>query len=373
MADLAQLEQAYASLQTIFRNVLGPRSTAVIRRTEQGATLDEVQGEIDAVRAEFDSIYAQVGSILAQADALTPRPNALIAQLEQSLNVNGPSNYAALARAVTRAGQNTNTRNAEIAATAAADQGPNTESSGQVAVATGVATQAPALGATQVNDDGAIVATPTTAIPTNAFDPGSGQPVPTFAPPILPGTSSAAPVTPAGGPVSPVATQNALTPAPGQSEASQSYVYKATVVTSVFERGRFTQDIEGVLLIFSDPAVIKSGSTATQADSRLTDQTDAQSRRLQRQNNNAGTAVLATQANVPGILNASAAKNLAQQAQSSLPSSVTGAGLVDPSVLAPAIRNLPTSGGSQIGLFDNIVNNNVSGSSAPQQNIAREP
>jgi hypothetical protein len=278
------------------------------------------------------------------------------------------------------------TKNA-VDAKAAEDQGPNTESSGQVAVATGVATQAPALGATQINDDGAIVATSTTAIPTNAFDPESQQPVPISAPPSLPGTSSATSITPPGGPVSPGATQNALTPAPGQSEASQSYVYKATVVTSVFERGRFTQDIEGVLLIFSDPAVIKSGSsvasvtgsTATQADvrrvdnasdaSRLPDQNLNELRKLQRQSGSAGSTVLATQADVRRIDNALAAENLAQQAQSSVPSTVTGTGLVDPRELAPGRINTPTSSGLNIG----IPEATVGGSPAPQQNIAREP
>lgn len=39
----------------------------------------------------------------------------------------------------------------------------------------------------------------------------------------------------------------------GPTVTSQTYVYKATLVTSIFRQGRFTQDLEGVLLIFPDP------------------------------------------------------------------------------------------------------------------------
>jgi len=69
------------------------------------------------------------------------------------------------------------------------------------------------------------------------------------------------------------------------------------------------------------------------------------------------------------IDNALAAENLAQQAQSSVPSTVTGTGLVDPRELAPGRINAPTSSGLNIG----IPEATVGGSPAPQQNIAREP
>ena len=139
---------------------------------------------------------------------------------------------------------------------AAEDQGPRTDSAGIEIISTSIATQAPAAPAQQQAANGAVTITSTTTQPTNAESfaaPGSVT-VPVSAP-VLPGPQS--PI--AAGQVPP-ATGTQITSAvagaaisPGQSEAALSYIYKATTVTSTFERGRFTQELEGVLLIFPEP------------------------------------------------------------------------------------------------------------------------
>jgi hypothetical protein len=57
------------------------------------------------------------------------------------------------------------------------------------------------------------------------------------------GTPSNLPVTPGSGTVS--ALQS-----PSSSGATQNYIYKATMVTSKLSQGKFTQELDGVLLIF---------------------------------------------------------------------------------------------------------------------------
>jgi hypothetical protein len=142
-------------------------------------------------------------------------------------------------------------------AKAATDQGPGTASAGSEVAESDQGTQSPATAGTQQNADGTVTTAPTTNTPSNAegFQPPGSTTVQPAAS-ALPGTSSPT----ASGAVptvtgTPVAGSQATDAgiSPGQSDAALSYIYKAVTVTSVFERGRFTQDLEGVLLIFPNP------------------------------------------------------------------------------------------------------------------------
>ena len=70
----------------------------------------------------------------------------------------------------------------------------------------------------------------------------------------------------------------------GTNVKSQSYIYKATIVTSNFRQGRFTQELEGVLLIFPDPvAQVKQDATTTTTTTTTTEnQSPAETARLER-------------------------------------------------------------------------------------------
>lgn len=252
--ELARLIAARDSLRTALKSVF-VLADQVEARVAAGATLEEVQGQIDLVRSEFDAIYAQLESIRTQAQALEPRPDAFLAELDKSLDVNRPNNYQILAQTSTKAGQNTNKRNAEIANKAASDQGPKTDSAGDI---TAEATQArddratpqnPPLPPGQIQPTGTVEPAgnvqPTTAEEFSA--PGSARVA--AAPPRLPGpVATTQPSTSVAGTLP--SQPREATPDP---QARYSYVYKAVTVTSVFDRGQFFQDLEGVLLIFNDP------------------------------------------------------------------------------------------------------------------------
>ena len=61
--------------------------------------------------------------------------------------------------------------------------------------------------------------------------------------------------------------------APG-SEPSQSYIYKATQVTSYFRQGKFIQDLEGVLLLFPNSVATTKMSSMVADSSVLSSRTD---------------------------------------------------------------------------------------------------
>lgn len=66
--------------------------------------------------------------------------------------------------------------------------------------------------------------------------------------------------------------------------ARQSYVYRAKKVVSKFNQGRFTQDLEGVLILFDLPQQDRDQIDANQRDvSALPNESDAETRRLLRQ------------------------------------------------------------------------------------------
>ena len=254
--ELGRLVAARESLRTALRSVFA-LAEQIEARVKAGATLDEVQGQLDLVRSEFDKNYAQLESIRTQARALEPPPQNFLAELDTSLDVNRPRNYQTIGEIITKAGQNTNKRNAEIANTAAADQGPKTDSAGGEVTAEGAATQAPAAPAQQQAANGAVTTASTTTQPSNAEKfaaPGTTTVQPSV--PALPGNVAAGNASTAGsGPVVGASintgTGSAREAAP--LPALAPLPYKAVTVVSSFERGRFTQELEGVLLIFTKP------------------------------------------------------------------------------------------------------------------------
>ena len=133
-------------------------------------------------------------------------------------------------------------------------------------------------------------------------------------------------------------------------------LYKATMVTSKFSRGRFTQDIEGVLLGLTPSSPSLNGTVtqetlAAQARVRAASATDPLGTATVQALNAGGVGALVPQG-VP--LNASALKNIAM---SRLPTTGSFANIVDqagtlaqgiPASL-PQINGLPTSSGQVIG------------------------
>jgi hypothetical protein len=63
-------------------------------------------------------------------------------------------------------------------------------------------------------------------------------------------------------------------------DARQSYVYRATEVTSVFSQGRFTQELTGVLIFFDLPRPAQADQSQRDV-SALPNQSQAETRRLQ--------------------------------------------------------------------------------------------
>lgn len=129
--------------------------------------------------------------------------------------------------------------------------------------------------ASETLQQGTVEPQPTITVPSNAQSSAPGVVTTTAAPQTLPESNQVGPARSlqtsgngaiSGGdlvtaaqtvPVSVDALQNGPTLQP-----TQSYVYKATIVTSIFEKGRFTQELEGALLIFPfDTAVSSTADT----------------------------------------------------------------------------------------------------------------
>ena len=277
LPTLAEIESAYAALQTIFKTDVGPRTNALIRQVDNGATLDDIQGELNSLRAEFDNAYARIEELLTYAKVIEPRPDDLIARLTNSFDVNRPRNLGIINNIETDARANQQQASDAVEDRAASDQGSQTDSAGSTVD-----------GAQQARDDGALTQNPenrplTDAGPsavTNALPVVTPQPDGILSAGRLP--NPAAGNAGAGGAngISPGSGTPRLTSPSGLS-VDQTYIYKATSVTSRFSKGQFTQDLEGVLLIFpADAADTSSSATAGSAANRT-------------QTENAGSAPLA--------------------------------------------------------------------------------
>lgn len=366
---LARLIAARDSLRTAIKSVF-VLADQVEARVAAGATLEEVQGQIDLVRSEFDKIYAQLESIRTQAQALEPRPDAFLAELDKSLDVNRPNNYQILAQTSTKAGQNTNKRNAEIANKSAADQGPKTDSAGAEVTASGTTTQAPAAPGQQQAANGAVTTASATTQPSNA-EKFAAPETATVAPsatalPGPPSPTASGAVPPATGTQIASAATAASAISPGQSEAALSYIYKATTVVSTFERGRFTQELEGVLLIFPDPP---RKTVYRDSDDNLAYEYTADDN-LGFEGRPGGTGP-----NTPPVLTGPVAKQPNAQNLAQAAASTTGEPAPVPAstdTLAPAQTSPATSGGQVVSPVQESTAEPNAVTTVPSQNMARE-
>ncbi len=140
--------------------------------------------------------------------------------------------------------------------------------------------------------------------------------------------------------------------------ARQSYIYRAKKVVSKFNAGRFTQDLEGVLILFDIPQKDRDQVDANQRDvSALPNESDAETRRLQRQ---AGSGTFAERQQQAAGVMAQARRDQVNQLITNPIGAVTGTGsstnpltpdsLAAEGVIAPAAPSTaPTSGGQIIG------------------------
>lgn len=205
--------------------------------------------------ATFRNISAKTNSVLFQMEQLQKQniqnSDLFDPQLAQGIEQNvraGRELITASEQVVRQAEQQQQQQTGEKAQN---DQGSGAASAGaetseaQRAEAEAASTQNPGTAPEQQSGTGAISESPTTVVPSNA---ASSQPatVPevTSAPPAAvaatPTAQNQLPGTPARG-------QGVLQP-PSPSGAQQFYIYKAIMVTSNFSSGRFTQELEGVLL-----------------------------------------------------------------------------------------------------------------------------
>jgi hypothetical protein len=168
----------------------------------------------------------------------------------------------------------------ELAECEATPTGP-VDSAGQIAVnddaarTSGAQTQNPAVEPETVTADGTVVTPPDTVTTTNAApatgNAASGGVLPP--PGSLPNNTSSSAgnvATVSGPPATTVSTPaapnntNSLINTFGTSSATQSYIYRAIKVTHYFKGGKFTQQLNGSLVIYDVPPQNNSGST--QAD-----------------------------------------------------------------------------------------------------------
>jgi hypothetical protein len=149
--------------------------------------------------------------------------------------------------------------------------------------------------------------------------------------------------------------------------ARQSYVYRATEVTSMFSQGRFTQELQGVLILFDLPRQNQAQTESTQRDvSALPNQSTAETRRLQASAAAAAATPSFQQRQVAAAATLGAARRdqygrllsdplgtvfgLSPSTNPLAVDSLGAEGFGDPTVVGPALApTAPTSGGQVIG------------------------
>lgn len=254
MADIATLQSRLNQLRTQLANVLATRSslaasTSYIGLQRQASSLRFVvdgtvprsQQEQQTARQQLVLVEQQLASTDARIDAADAEISRLTNEIRQ-----GDNQLAALTL------------------------GAPPVSSGDVvqeeqkARANGATEQIPAAASQVLQGNTVTTAVPDTT-PSNAQSSTAGV-VTTTAPPLtLPDTTQPAGTTgdltqaPQTAPVSVDALQNGPTLQP-----TQSFIYKAISVISIFEKGRFTQELEGRLLIFPyDTSTVGNGQRET--------------------------------------------------------------------------------------------------------------
>lgn len=133
------------------------------------------------------------------------------------------------------------------------------------------ATQVPGTGAQNIGTDGNIESTASVTVPSNATAAVSVPVNPAAAPNTLPpgttGTEAAVPGSTGGvgqipSAVTPARSVDLLQAVP--NSYTNIYIYQAITVTSIFNQGRFTQEIEGVQK-FYNPAQTSAPSTSSRS------------------------------------------------------------------------------------------------------------
>ena len=237
--------------------------------------------------------------------------------------------------------------------------GASVDSAGEIAsesgqaAAEGAQTQNPQADPETLNQNGTVVTTPGATTSSNAVQSGA-DPVAngvTVSAPSLPNNTSSgagnvvttqtSPVTNTSTPASPSNT-NSLIGDFGTSSATQSYIYRAVKITHHFKAGKFTQQLNGSLVIYDTLPRNQTGST--QADDTA-GEAEAQRAESQRQADSAAAAAAATN---PQRVNTAQTPLINDTANPSSPSSETPP--VNSEPLAPAETAPPTSGNEDISV-----------------------
>ncbi len=251
-----------------------------------------------------------------------------------------------------------------VAENAQATQGPGTASAGQEVAATGVSSQAPAAPPQQQTATGAIRPTAATLVPTNAETfQAADQISVSQAPLTLPAANDPAPAgtdNPSVQAVLPPVEVTA-TSLPDDNDVELSYIYKAITVVSVFERGKFTQELDGSLLIFPEP--LKRVVLATE-------ELGYQSLPVATAPDRNASPVPGTPPVLPGAVTRDPnSSNLAQQAISSPAQPVA---VAESSDTISAGQTAPTSSEGQVVSVPVSTQQSQAGNPVPNQNMVRE-
>jgi hypothetical protein len=312
---------------------------------------------------------------IQKQNVAAPEFDATLAQAIEKSSAGGNEVFNASERVL----QISRQAQAEVTAErAAADQGPKTASAGDVvggasaARDSGANTQNPPLPAQQAGAEGQVEAV-TTPVPSNAVpSPVAGVPTGSTPPPSLPPSTTVVPQTPqATNTAVPSQSIGQLEPGP-LSNITQSYIFKTVEVTHNFDRGRFTQDLIGRLLVFPFPTSAAQSATSSEAvgasdDVRFDpqDQSAAETQRLQR--SAAEVAASTRSFEVPSVASASGTS----QVQTSAAQAVSAA----PAVVAPAQNSAPTSGGQNVALRNQSIEEAVAAARAAArtaQNLVKD-
>jgi hypothetical protein len=245
----------------------------------------------------------------------------------------------------------------ELAECEATPTGP-VDSAGQIAAESGQAaaegaqTQNPQAAPETLNQNGTVVTAPGATTSSNAVQSGADPAVNgvTVSAPSLPNnTSSSAgnvvttqtsPVTNTSTPASPSNT-NSLIGDFGTSSATQSYIYRAVKITHHFKAGKFTQQLNGSLVIYDKLPQNQTVST-------LNDPQQQAAARAQAAEDQAAAARAQAALTDPRRVDTAQTPPINDTANPSSPSSETPPANSEP--LAPAETAPPTSGNQDISV-----------------------
>jgi hypothetical protein len=148
----------------------------------------------------------------------------------------------------------------------------------------------------------------------------------------------------------------------GSKQATQSYIYKAVTINSTFSKGKFTQQLEGVRVLFPLNS-IKRNKTGAEVPAASPGQADSDLAEQQLQARNASTAATsrtAVAANYPGaIANPNVIATPTAPGPGTRPAAITNRSSeppVNPGRIAPApAARPPTSGGNPVGAANPVT------------------